>query len=148
MAFTGLDTFDQTIEKSNLILKEIGEGLGNAEDRDKAYSALRAVLHTLRDRLTVEEASDLAAQLPIMAKGVFYDGWNPSLTPKKIDKEEFIREIRESFPYPVEISTEEVVRVVMGSLKGYISFGEAEDVISVLPSDIAQMLGPMMRVQT
>jgi uncharacterized protein (DUF2267 family) len=31
------------------------------------------VLHALRDRLTVEEASDLAAQLPMLIRGLYYE---------------------------------------------------------------------------
>ena len=35
-------------------------------DRHEAYLALRATLHALRDRLTIEETAQLAAQLPML----------------------------------------------------------------------------------
>jgi hypothetical protein len=55
MTTTGLEVFDETVHKTNRWLKEIEEVLGS--DRHQAYQALRAVLHCLRDRLTVNEAA-------------------------------------------------------------------------------------------
>ena len=43
---TGLDTFDRTVQESNLWLKDVMERL-NTHDRHHAYSTLRAVLHAL-----------------------------------------------------------------------------------------------------
>lgn len=44
-------------------------------DRQMAYHALRGVLFTLRDRLTVEEAAHFASQLPLLIRGIFYEGY-------------------------------------------------------------------------
>ena len=71
---TGLDTFDKTIQETNLWLKDIMERL-NTNDRHHAYSTLRAVLHTLRDRIGPESAAHLGAQLPMLLRGLFYEGW-------------------------------------------------------------------------
>ena len=83
MTATGLDAFDKTIHKTNTLLKHIETELGWENHRNMSYAALREVLHALRDRLTVQEAADLAAQLPLLVNGIFYDGWNPSGVPKK-----------------------------------------------------------------
>jgi uncharacterized protein (DUF2267 family) len=53
-------------------------------DRSRAYQALRAVLHAIRDRLPVEEAAHLRAELPMLARGFYYESWKPSATPVKI----------------------------------------------------------------
>jgi Uncharacterized conserved protein (DUF2267) len=59
---TGYKTFDTTLEKTNGVLKHIEESYGWPKDlRNQSYSGLRAVLHTLRDRLTVEETAHLSA---------------------------------------------------------------------------------------
>jgi hypothetical protein len=42
---------------------------------------LRAFLHTLRDRLTVNGAVHLAAQSSELLRGVYYENWRPS-TPR------------------------------------------------------------------
>jgi uncharacterized protein (DUF2267 family) len=45
----------------------------------------------LRERLTVDEAAQLAAQLPELLRGVFYEGFDPTRQPEKIgDREEFL----------------------------------------------------------
>ncbi|WP_342235689.1 DUF2267 domain-containing protein [Inquilinus sp. OTU3971] len=73
MSATGLEVFDKTLQTTNIWLNEIGETLG--PDRQRCYQALRAVLQTLRDRLSVESAAHVSAQLPMLVRGIFYDGW-------------------------------------------------------------------------
>ena len=79
---TGLDTFDKTVQESNLWLKDVMERL-NTADRHHAYSTLRAVLHALRDRIGPESAAHLGAQLPMLLRGLFYEGWDPTGKPTK-----------------------------------------------------------------
>jgi uncharacterized protein (DUF2267 family) len=77
-----VDEYDQLRETAGLA------------DRPAAYRALRATLHALRDRLTVEEVAQLGAQLPILVRGVYYEGWNPTGKPLKLrHKEEFLARI-------------------------------------------------------
>ncbi len=59
----------------------------DTDDREFAYRVLRAWLHTLRDRLTIEASAHFAAQLPDLLRGVVYGGWNPSAFPEKYDVE-------------------------------------------------------------
>jgi uncharacterized protein (DUF2267 family) len=47
-------------------IREIMTELGWEDNRHWAYLALRTVLHTLRDHLTIEEAMHLGAQLPML----------------------------------------------------------------------------------
>ena len=66
MPASGLASFDRTVQKTNAWIKDVMRTLG-WKDREKAYKALKATLHALRDRLTIEEAAELAAQFPIEA---------------------------------------------------------------------------------
>jgi uncharacterized protein (DUF2267 family) len=68
MTITSIDVFETTLHKTNGWLKELLEEL-DWQDRHAAYLALRATLHALRDRLTVEEVAELAAQLPCSSAG-------------------------------------------------------------------------------
>jgi len=147
MASTGLAVFEETIQKANLLLKHIEEEFGWEKHRQLSYALLRTVLHSLRDRLTVQEASDMAAQLPILVKGVFYDGWNPSQVPKRIDKEEFLEQIRTGFPYSTDRSASELTLGVLKVLRTYISQGELEDVLAVLPKKLSTMLAQVEETQ-
>jgi uncharacterized protein (DUF2267 family) len=51
--------------------------------RRSAYGVLRAVLHQLRYGLTPEEVIDLAAQLPLIVRGVYFEGWRSARRSRK-----------------------------------------------------------------
>lgn len=128
--------FAQTIQETQIWLKEIIDG-GALTDEHRAYAALRAVLHHLRDRLPVDEAADLGAQLPMLVRGIYYEGWDPSGTPTKDRKrEDFIMAVRENLSGHPEIDPETAIRQVFGVLSRHVTAGEIRDVISDLPQDI------------
>lgn len=73
MSITGLDVFDKSLNKTNEWLQDLMDEL-NFSQRKQAYQALRATLQTLRDRMIVEEAAHLGAQLPMLIRGFYYEG--------------------------------------------------------------------------
>ncbi|RJQ26023.1 DUF2267 domain-containing protein [Candidatus Parcubacteria bacterium] len=140
MSNTGLDSFDDTVQQTNILLKDIINEFGWDERRDMAYDVLRAVIQTLRDRLTVEEAVQFGAQLPMLVRGFYYEGWRPSEVPKKMHKEEFFAEVRKKFPFDVEQSNEDLIRGVLLALTRFVSKGEMDDIKGILPKDLGQVL--------
>lgn len=141
MVETGFSSFDTMVDKANRLLKEIEQAYGWPKERRKqSYAALRAVLHPLRDRLTVEEIAQFGAQLPTLIRGIYYDGWKPSETPVKMDREEFLTRVRQEFPYAIEGDTEQLVQTVLGVLKGHVSDGEWADVKAAMPKSLATVL--------
>ncbi|MGC9526240.1 MAG: DUF2267 domain-containing protein [Limnospira sp.] len=78
MSTTGLSTFDTTVQKSNTWVADVAKIL-NWDNKENVFQGLRIVLHHLRDRLTVEEAVHLGAQLPILLAGFYYEGWSQSV---------------------------------------------------------------------
>jgi uncharacterized protein (DUF2267 family) len=142
VATTGLDVFDRSVQKSNEWLKELAQRLGS-DDRRYAYRVLRAYFHVLRDRLTVDEAAQLAAQLPHLLRGVFYDGWDPSKTPETYrDRETFLARLAEraqlAGPTEASIAAEAATEVLRARVTG----GEVEDVLQILPAPIRTLLQP------
>jgi uncharacterized protein (DUF2267 family) len=124
---------EHSVEKAHIWLKEVAEELGD-EDRRSAYRALRAVLHTLRDRLTVEAAAKLAAQLPTLIRGIYYEDWNPSRTPLAIhDVETFLDHVVMEGRMGGETEASVAVTAVARVLRAHVSPGEIDDVLSVLP---------------
>ncbi|RJQ30674.1 DUF2267 domain-containing protein [Candidatus Parcubacteria bacterium] len=132
--------FDTTLQKTNEILKDIEDYFG-WKDRNKAYLALRVVLHTLRDRLPVEAAAAFGAQLPMLVKGFYYDGWKPSAAPLKMSKAEFIGEIeRQIDPLSFEQKTENIVKGILEVIEKHIEPAEIKKIKNLLPKDIREML--------
>ncbi|WP_246621516.1 DUF2267 domain-containing protein [Rhizobium laguerreae] len=75
MSDTQVAALDHTIQQTNLWLKKLVEEHHFA-DRHHAYNALRAVLQALCDQLTNEQAAHLSAQLPILIRGIYFEGWH------------------------------------------------------------------------
>src|SRR5258705_7833040 len=125
MVDTGYSTFSTTVDKTNRVLKEIEQAYGwPQERRNQSYAALRAVLHALRDRLTVEEGAQFAAQLPMLVRGLYHTGWDPSRVPRKMSRDEFLQRVRQAFPYEVKGGMEQLVRTVVHSLRHHVTEGE------------------------
>lgn len=133
---THLDVIDKTVHKTYEWLKEIEEELGT-ENRHFAYQSLRAVLQVLRDRLPVQEASDLASQLPLLISGIFHEKWKPGSAPlKEKDVGEFLGRIQAYFPREKELDPRFIARAVFRVLKKHVSEGEIEDVRQNLSKDL------------
>jgi uncharacterized protein (DUF2267 family) len=136
MSATRLEVFDQTLHKTNIWLNDVMATLGS-QDRHEAYIALRATLHTLRDRLTIEEATQLAAQLPMLVRGFYYEGWNPNGKPDKVrHRDEFLARIEQELPINGQADPECIARAVFAVLAKRVTEGEMADVEHVLPRDI------------
>jgi uncharacterized protein (DUF2267 family) len=136
MTWTGLDTFDTAVQKADLWLKEIMQDL-NTDNRHTDYMSLRAVLLVLRDRLTVDEALDLVAQLPLLIKAIYYDEWNPSKTPVK-DRhlESFLSNIKNHYRGDGQVNIENIARTVFRLLKKKVTEGELSDVKGMMPNEL------------
>ncbi len=136
---TGIDAFDSTIQTTNNWLHDLKERLAWQESQ-KAYHALRAVLHALRDRLPVENAASFAAQLPMLVRGFYYEGYHPSGKPlKERKKAEFLAHIREAFRGDRSVDPERVVEAVFAVLAKHMTAGEIDGVKRVLPEEIRGM---------
>lgn len=139
MAELGLDVIDRTVHDTNVWLKEISEEMGHP-DRQMAYHALRGVLFTLRDRLTPEEASQFAAQLPLLIRGIFYEGYRPANKPEKFrDRDEWLSRVNHELDQTGGQNPENATKAVFRVINRHITEGERDDVRHMLPKDIRQM---------
>lgn len=88
------DRGESTVQKTYRWIRELDEELGGV-GRQESYQVLRGFLQTLRDRLIVDEAAQLAAQLPMLVRGIYYEGWDPSKAPWKMSADEFRVTVRD-----------------------------------------------------
>jgi uncharacterized protein (DUF2267 family) len=140
MSHIQVDAFEATLQKTNVFLNAIQERFG-WNDPQKAYQALRSVLHALRDRLTVEHVAGLAAQLPMLVRGFYYEGWRPGSAPKKMNREEFIDQVVLGMPnLDLDKDPTDVIRGVLAVVASYTTPEEMRKVWKTLPKDIENML--------
>lgn len=134
-----MENFETTIQKTNIWIKDLMMEEG-WEDSHRAFMALKAVLHALRDRLTAEEAAQLAAQLPVLLRGYYFDGWSPAHKPVKINnKEEFLNYVSRELPFDPEFDPERVFKAVFAVLAKRISHGEIRDIKNMLPKEFMDL---------
>jgi len=131
---------EHSVEKAHVWLNEVAEELGD-EDRQYAYRALRAVLHALRDRLTVDVAAKLASQLPTLIRGIYYEDWDPSRTPLPIHSvERFLDHIVTEGRMTGETEASLAVTAVARVLRTHVSPGEIDGVLAVLPDKFRPLI--------
>jgi len=139
MSMTSVPTFDKTIEKTNRWLDELGQVI-DTPDRNHAYLALRAVLHALRDRVPPDEVTQFSAQLPMLIRGFFFEGWDPSHKPLRYrHKKEFLDQVHREAPALETARLESVVTAVFGLLSREISRGEAGQLRALLPAELREL---------
>ncbi len=138
MAATGLDVFDRTLQATNTWLAEIMEHAGL--DRPAAWQALGAVLHALRDRVPVELAVHVGAQLPLLVRGLYYDGFSTAHEPDKARSVDAFLErvgarLHGGQPAEPRAATEAVLRV----LARHMDPGQAGKLLRALPQPLQEL---------
>ena len=139
--------FNQYAAEGNAFLKEYAEEMNLADNPDKAGRILSAVLHGLREIISVEESLQLIAQLPMFLKAVYVNAWSIKTKKNKVKRmEEFIDLVR-SFDgvtsiYDFENNevAEHYINTTFFVLRKYISPGEMQDIRDELPKDLKDMI--------
>ena len=135
MSATGLDVFDKTLQTTHIWLDELMEEIG--PDRQVAWHVLGAVLRAVRDRVPLELAVHLGAQLPILIRGTYYDQWS---SPGAIDKsrtlEEFLARIGQGLASTRPVNVRNATRAVFGILSRHIDRGQVEKIIHSVPEEV------------
>ncbi len=135
MAVTGVRALERAIDTTNAWINAMCEVV-HTDDRQLAWQGLRSTLQVLRDFLTPEEALDFAAQLPLLLRGAYVDGWRPSHTPVTVrTKAALLERVGEHLKVP-DYDTERVVRAALSVVAAHVSAGEVGDVKSLLREEV------------
>lgn len=133
---TTIPGLSRTFHETNAWLNEIADEM-EFPGQQVAYHALRGALFALRDRLAVDEALDLAAQLPMLIRGAYFEGYQPAGKPLTYrDRDEFLQRVEEELQPVGGADPEDAARAVFAVLNRHVSGGEVEDVRSMLPEAI------------
>ncbi len=139
--------FDKFAHEGNEFINELAEKLHQSENKGQVSILVRAVLHVLRERITIPQSLNLMAQLPMFLKGIYVDQWKYRERPSGIrTMQEFCEAVEnEQAQYGERefnwnASTEELVKTVLEVISmRYVSPGEISDIVSELPAELKQI---------
>lgn len=131
---TKASVLETSLQRTHEWLKEIAGELGFDNER-AAYAALRATLHAVRDRLPTELVAHFGAEMPMLVRGIYYDGWHPSAARVKAAHEQDFREsMRHELAAHEELqNVERVAGAVIRVIERRIAAGQLADVVQALP---------------
>lgn len=136
MTATGLAVFDKTVQETNTWLKHLMDTL-DIGDRHAAYVLLRATLHAVRDRVGPQNASHLGAQLPMLIRGIYYEGWRMTSAPsKERHVEAFVDRVLTEMPADLFEDPDTAVCAALAVIRSMIDPGEALKLIHLFPKEL------------
>lgn len=139
--------FDKYAQEGNRFMKELSQNLGHPEDQNATARILRAVLHSIRDRIAISESLDFLSQLPMFLKAVYVEQWKYNEDVERINSiEGFKEKVKQEQAkwgereFAWEISTEEIIKTVFNTLEKYTSPGQMEHLRGMLPAELQELI--------
>ena len=133
----GLEVIDHTVQLTHEWINDLAERLDWADKR-QVLMLLRSTLTALRDLLSVNEAAQMSAQLPLLIRGLFYENWAPASRAERTAAA-FVARVSERLEMDAEYRGEEDITEVFHLLSARISEGEVADIRQSLPADIRRL---------
>lgn len=139
MQHTGIATFSHGAEQAQQWVNELAGDLKWSDER-RVFRLLRSVLHTLRDFISIEEVADLSAQLPLLVRGIYFEGWNPAKSPvKRRKRKHFIERIKGDFPDDPLDQPAEAIGTTLTLLAKKLPGGEIRQIRQSLPKSLRKL---------
>lgn len=139
MSDTGIPALNGATQQANIWINDLDQ-LAHCDDKRHAYRLLRATLHTLRDWMNADQAADLGAQLPVLIRGIYYEGWNPSSTPKQQRaKNDFVASVQADFATDPIHNPDLEIGAVFGLLNKHVAAGQLQQMRASLQKPIRDL---------
>ncbi len=136
MSAQNLEVLDHTLQLTHEWINELRDRLDWSSSRD-ALRLMRTVLTEIRDRIPHEEAAQLSAQMPLLIRGMFFEGWQPAKTPiEDRDADTFRRAVEARLGHVAGYRGEADIAAVFATLANRVSEGELRQVRHALPRAI------------
>lgn len=131
-----VDVLEHSVQLTSQWLDDVAAYI-DRDDRGAAYQALRAVLVCLRDRIGPDNAAHLAAQMPLLIRGIFYDGFRPAATPTKERTEAaFLAKVRQAANERLAVEPQQAAKAVFRTLTERLDIHEVEKIAGVFPEEL------------
>lgn len=134
-----ISRFEQALINSMDWMREVQEELDL--DEQDTYQCLRAVLQALRNRLPVTEAAALGGKLPMVVRGIYYEGWTPAQNTAG-SGESFLGDVAGALERSegLEAEPEQVARSVLRVLGRRIPKADLDQIAQASPAAIRELL--------
>jgi uncharacterized protein (DUF2267 family) len=133
-----IPSFSHAAQQAQQWVNELAAELGWSNQR--AYHLLKAVLTALRDWLSPEESADLSAQLPMLIRSIYFEGWDPALSPAtERKKRDFVIRVERGFGYDTNVDLDEAIHAVFKLIDRHISHGESLQVRNSMKKTLRQL---------
>ena len=93
----------------------------------------------MRDRVGPENAVHLAAQLPMLVRGLCYEGWRMAPRGAGRTRAEFLEHVRDELPRGSPIDPNLAARAVFAVLWERIDSGQVGKVMELLPPELQDL---------
>ena len=137
-----MNLFERVNQQAMTWVKDMMTEL-RTNDAHRALHAMRAGLQALRDRLSVEEAAQLSAQLPLLVRGMFFEGWDPTGKPLRIrHRADFLALVRAKYGPREDTAADDIMVALFRVMSRHIAQGEMTDVMLSLPGELVEVVAP------
>jgi len=139
LTLKNLRVFENTQQKTAHWIENVAHTMGST-DMERSYHILRSVLHAVRDRLPPDDAVHLGAQMPMLVRGFYYEGWHPAGKPERYrHKEDFLAHIAHDVPNLDPVQRERAATAVFTVLSQELSGGEVDQARHALPAEVRDL---------
>ncbi|MFM1878105.1 MAG: hypothetical protein RLZZ241_971 [Bacteroidota bacterium] len=140
--------FNHYTQEGNTFAREYAKQLGFGTDTERAIRVFSGIMHALRDIIPINESLQLIAQLPMLIKAIYVNGWTLRRLPTDIrHMGDFLELVRKHIGVSAsgdlgedDELAEQWVQLTFVYLRKYISLGEMEDIRNTLPKDLKFMM--------
>jgi uncharacterized protein (DUF2267 family) len=136
---TMMQYLDNSVPKANEWVMDFMAEL-QINETGLARQLLSSTLHAMRDRLSFPDAEKLGAQLPLVMREHFHQGWSPGKDLLRSgSREEFFHRMRRYSRGPIPVEEERAVRAFYRVLSQRISEQDIEDIADILPEELQDL---------
>ena len=141
-----MTNYSNCYAEADQFLQQVSVRLEGSPNQEHSSQLTTAVLHSLRDRISYRESMFLVANLPVLIKGIYFDGWNRNQHTTTINSiEDFLEEIRRNAVtyfgnnFSINQLTMGKARAVIQVLRNYVCASGFWHVRNQLPAVVSEL---------